>query len=261
MKLLLEALVAGSILLGSCAGAQRQQTEIRALEERIDDYQRGIILKNTAEAETDQAQKIELYNSAGNHFYTAMLKRNKTYEAMIEYAYCLSQIGDFKQALEWIDKAITLQESDTAYDTKGLICARKGLATLAEDSFTNAIMKKDIPQYRWHRFQARLRIGLTQKNSHLDKALEDIQKITEQRPDEPDGHIFTASVYGLMLMTRRESAHQQDVYSSLKKAFELIDAGKKSNFNMFELNEFRSAYNELKKQYEPIKTTFEEENY
>jgi len=258
MKLLLEALAAGSIILGSCASTQRQQAEIRALEEIVDDYQRGKELKN--KAEENPAQRQEYYESAANAFYTAMLKRNNTYEATIEYADCLSQSGDFRQALEWIDKALYLQKTDKAFDAKGIICSRKGFISFAEECFTNAIAIKDTAQYRWHRFQTRLKTAQTEDN-YLDKALEDIKKVTEQRPNEPEGYIFTASVYGIMLFTRQDKTCAKDVYDSLKKAFELIDAGNKTKFSMFELNELRTVYNALKKRYEPIKTVFEEENY
>ncbi|MCX6709091.1 MAG: hypothetical protein NTW67_05605, partial [Candidatus Woesearchaeota archaeon] len=213
-----------------------------------------------AEEETDQAQKRELYNSAGNAFYTATLKRNNTYDAMIEYADCLSQSGDLKQALEWIDQALTLQKTDTAYNTKGLICAKNGFLSFAEECFTNAIAMKDTAQYRFHRFKTRLQTAQAE-NSYLDKALEDIQKFTEFTPNEPEGYIFTASVYGIMMFTRRDADFAEDAYKSLKKAFELIDAGSKTTFNIAKLNELRAIYNVLKKQYEPIKTTFEEENY
>jgi tetratricopeptide (TPR) repeat protein len=254
MKLLLEALVAGSIILGSCASTQKQQTEIRALEEIVDDYQRGKELK--IKAEENPAQRQEYYERAANAFYTAMLKRNNTYDAMIEYADCLSQSGDLKQALEWIDKALTLQKTDTAYDTKGLICAKNGFLSFAEECFTNAIAMRDTPQYRWHRFQTRLKTAQTEDN-YLDKALEDIKKVTEQRPNEPEGYIFTASVYGIMMFTRRDKTCAKEVYTSLRKAFELIDAGNKTKFSIFELDELRTVYKELKKHFEPIKTTFE----
>lgn len=258
MKLLLEALVAGSILLGSCASSQKIETP--ALEQMVDDYQRGLLLKNNAETETDKTQKIELFNSAGNHFYTAMLKRNRTYEAMIEYAYCLSQSGDFKQALEWIDKALTLQETDTAYDTKGLICARHGFVSFAEENFTKAIEKKDTAQYRWHRFQVRLKVAQTEIK-YLDKSLEDIKKVTEFRPEEPEGYVFTAAVYGSMMFAKQDASLARDSYNALKKAITLIDAGNKTKLNNREINELRMVYKSLKDQFEPPKTTFEEEDY
>ncbi len=258
MKRLLEALVAGSILLGSCASTQKTETPI--LEERVNDYHKGMMLKYTAETETDKTRKKELYNRAGNSFFTAMLKRNNTHDSMIEYADCLSQSGDIKQALEWIDKAITLQETEKAYDTKGLICAREGFLSFAEQNFTKAIEKQDTAQYRWHRFQVRLKTAQTE-NDYLDKALEDIRKVTEFKPEEPEGHFYVAAVYGTMMLTRQEESYAREVFNSLKKAINLIDAGNKTKLSITEINEMRTVYNSLKDHFEPARTTFEEENY
>ncbi|VVB81842.1 Uncharacterised protein [uncultured archaeon] len=258
MKLLLEALVAGSIILGSCASTQRQETP--ALEQIVNDYQRGIILKSTAETETDPLQKRGLYNSAANAFYTAMLKRNNTYDAMIEYADCTSQSGDFNQALEWIDKAITLDKTDKAYDTKGLICAKNGFLSLAEECFTNAIATKDTAQYRWHRFQTRFKTAQTE-NSYFEKALEDIKKITEFRPEEPEGHVLLSSVYGSMALNKLDPSLARQSYNALRSAIELIDARKKTKFNNIENNELIALYRIQKKQFKPIKKKIEEENY
>lgn len=224
------------------------------LETKIDEYQEGLKQKAKAEQETDEEKRKITFAAAAGHFYTAMLQRNNTYEAMLQYADSLSQEGSTKAAVEWVEKALQLKPTDAAaHMLKGQIWARIGAYAFAIESYTKAIELNDGATARWQRHFAYMHLAIQGAGIELDpleKALVDVKRYSELNPDSPDGHLALYVVHGIRWRALQDEKDLYGAYLAVKKALPLIKGGKKpEHFNELPMKELELEFQQLEQKY------------